>query len=62
MIVAGRALMVAIAVALVIPAGAQTQTSVVIPDTPLGKLAGSLIAAINTGDKQKIKGIINDKI
>ena len=53
-----RALAVALAAALVVPAAAQNQKNAAVPDTPLGKLAGLLIAAINTGDKQKIKTFI----
>jgi len=62
MMLASRALIVALAAALVIPAAAQNQNSPVFPDTPLGKLAGSLIAAFNTGDKQKIKSFITDNL
>jgi len=52
-----RAIAVALAVALVIPASAQNQSSAV-PDTPVGKIAGALIVAFNTGDKEKIKTFI----
>jgi len=52
-----RALIIMLAAALVIPATAQVQSSAV-PDTPLGKMAGALIAALNTGDKEKIKSFI----
>ncbi len=62
MMLTARALVVALATVLVMPAAAQNQSSPVIPNTPLGKLAGSLIAAINTGDKQKIKGFITDNL
>jgi CubicO group peptidase (beta-lactamase class C family) len=62
MTLAARALVVALATVLVMPAAAQNEGSPVIPDTPLGKLAGSLIAAINTGDKQKIKGFVTDNL
>src|SRR5439155_18223828 len=56
-----RALVVALAAALAIPASAQNQ-NVALPDTPLGKMAGALIAVFNTGDKEKIKSFITDNL
>ncbi|MFY9608492.1 MAG: serine hydrolase domain-containing protein [Blastocatellia bacterium] len=53
-----RALVVALAAALVMPASAQNQSTPAIPDTAVGKLAGSLIVAINTGDREKIKSFL----
>jgi D-alanyl-D-alanine carboxypeptidase len=65
-----RALILAVAAALAIPAFARNQNdaggartlaaaqTAVIPDTAVGKLAGLLIAAINTGDKDKIKSFL----
>ena len=57
-----RALVVTLAAALVIPAAAQNQNNVAFPDTHLGKLAGSLLAVINIGDKQKIKSFITENL
>jgi CubicO group peptidase (beta-lactamase class C family) len=54
---AARALVLALVAVMVIPAAAQNQ-NIAIPDTPLGKMAGALIAALNTGDKEKIKSFI----
>lgn len=58
MMLAGRGLVVALAAALAMPAVAQSQSTPVIPDTAVGKLASSLIAAINSGDKEKIKSFV----
>ena len=58
----GRALLVALAVALAIPAAAQNRNTSIVPDTPLGKLAGSLIEVINTGDKQKVKAFLTENL
>lgn len=62
MMLTARALVVVLATALVMPAAARSQSSAVIPDTPLGKLAGSLITVINTGDKQEIKNFIAENM
>jgi CubicO group peptidase (beta-lactamase class C family) len=52
------AVSVALAGPVVVPIEAQNHGSSALPDTPLGKLADSLIAAINTGDKQKMTSFI----
>ena len=57
-ILTARALVIALATALLMPAAAQGQSGPVIPDTPVGNLAGALISAINTGDKEKIQSFI----
>ena len=56
-ILTARALVLALVAMVVIPAAAQNQ-NIAIPDTPLGKMAGALIAVFNTGDKERIKGFI----
>jgi hypothetical protein len=61
MMLAARGLVVALAAARM-PAAAQTQCTPVIPDPPIGKLASSLIAAINSGDKEKIKSFVADNL
>ena len=61
MMLTARALAVMLAAALVIPVSARNQ-NVPVPDTPLGKLAGAMIATFNTGDKEKIKSFITANV